>query len=68
MSTTSERLALYAEILSLIERKRDETGDEGMGASIERGIIDAQIQEIQREIFEDPGAIEPLLMKMPRRS
>jgi hypothetical protein len=68
MSTTAERLALYAEILSLIERKRMETGDEGMGASIERGIVDAQIQEIQREIFEDPGAIEPLLEKMPRRN
>jgi hypothetical protein len=66
MSTTAERLALYAEILSLIERKRTQTGDEGMGASIERGIVDAQIQEIQREIFEDPGAIEPLLVKMRR--
>jgi hypothetical protein len=64
MTTTTERLALYEEILSLIERKRAETGDESIGASIERAIIDGQIQEIQREIFDDPGAIEPFLVKM----
>jgi hypothetical protein len=63
---TAERLALDEEILSLIERKRAETGDETTGASIERAILDRQIHELQEEIYQDPGAIEPLLVKLRR--
>jgi hypothetical protein len=66
MTTVADRLALDEAVLAVIQRKRAETGDEGIGASIEREIIDRQIREIQREIFEDPGAIEPFLIKMRR--
>ena len=62
MSTTADRLDLFEAILTLIERKRAETRDRTLGASIERTVIDSQIEEIEREIFEDPGAIEPWLM------
>ena len=66
MSNTVERLKLYEAVLALIEKKRAETGDEGIGASIERAIIDAQFQELESEILEDPGAIEPWLVRRRR--
>ena len=66
MSNTGERLKLYEAVLALIEQKRAETGDEGIGASIERAIIDAQFQELESEILEDPGAIEPWLIRRRR--
>jgi hypothetical protein len=65
MSNTADRLELSEAILALIERKRTETGDESLGASIERVVLDTQFQELEAEILENPGAIEPWLV--PRR-
>jgi hypothetical protein len=66
MANTANRLDLYGAILALIEQKRAETGDEFLGASIERVVIDTQFQEIEREILEDPGPIEPWLLRRRR--
>jgi len=63
MSTAADRTKLGEAILALIEQKRAETGDEFLGASIERAVIDAQFQEIESEILENPGAIEPWLIR-----
>ena len=66
MSNAADRLALGEAILALIEKKRAETGDESLGASIERAILDAQVRDLERDIFEDPGAIEPWLVRRRR--
>ena len=66
MSNTTDRLDLCEAILDLIERKRAETGDETLGASIERAVLESQIKELEAEIFEDPGAIEPWLIRIRR--
>jgi hypothetical protein len=66
MSNTTDRLELCAEVLSLIERKRMETGDETLGTSIERVVLDAQFQELEQEIMESPGAFEPWLIRRRR--
>ena len=66
MANTANRLELYGAILALIEQKRAETGDEFLGASIERVVIDTQFQEIENEILEDPGPIEPWLLRRRR--
>jgi len=63
MSTAADRLALYEAILALIEKKRTETHDESIGVNIERAILDVQIQEIEGEILENPGAFEPWLLR-----
>ena len=63
MSTTADRMKLGEAVLALIEQKRAETGDESLGASIERAVIDAQFQEVEAEIVENPGAIEPWLIR-----
>ncbi len=66
MSKTADRLRLFEEILSLIERKRAETGDETLGFAVEKAVIDSQVRELESEIFENPGAIEPWLIRLRR--
>ncbi len=63
MSTMRDRLALSEAILNLIEKKRAETGDETLGASIESFIVDSQFRDLENEILENPGAIEPWLVR-----
>ncbi len=67
MSSTADRIQLSEEILALIERKRIETGDETLGSAIERSVLESQIGDLEHEIFENPGAIEPMLVPIRRR-
>ncbi len=66
MSYTADHIELCEAILALIERKRQETGDETLGAAIERVVLDSQFQELEGEILENPGAIEPWLLRRRR--
>jgi len=66
MSNTADRLALCEAIMELIEQKRAETGDESLGAAIERVVLDSQFRELEAEIMEDPGAFEPWLIRRRR--
>jgi hypothetical protein len=63
MSKAVEELKLYEAVLALIEQKRTETGDESLGASLESVIIAAQFRDLEAEILENPGAIEPWLIR-----
>ena len=66
MSSAADRLQLCEAILSLIERMRDETRDPFLGAPIERVVLDTQFQELEQDILENPGAIEPWLIRRRR--
>ena len=66
MSNAVDRLKLAEAVLALIEQKRVETGDEFLGAAIERAVLDTQFQELEAEILENPGAIEPWLIRRRR--
>ena len=59
MSTTKDRIELSEAILALIQKKRVQTGDESLGEAVERVLIESQFQDLEREILENPGAIEP---------
>jgi hypothetical protein len=63
MSSTANRLELCGGILALIEWKRAETGDESLGAVIERAVLDSQFQELEGDILDNPGALEPWLVR-----
>lgn len=63
MSNSADRLKLCEAVLALIEQKRAETGDEFLGADIERVIVDSQFRELEQEILENPGAFEPWLVR-----
>ena len=63
MSKLNHRLELFEAILSLIEQKRAESGDPYLGEAIERALLDSQFGELERDILERPGAIEPWLIR-----
>ena len=63
MTSTSDRMKFYGEILDLIDRKRTETNDPFLGSAIEKIVLDAQVKELEADIFEDPGAFEPWLLR-----
>ena len=66
MGNTKNRMELSEAILALIEKQRIQTGDETLGAEIEQVIIESQFQELEHEILENPGAIEPWLIRRRR--
>jgi hypothetical protein len=66
MSTLKDRLELCEAIIALIEDSRARTGDEWLGDSIERAVLDAQFRDLEAEIMENPGAIEPWLIRRRR--
>jgi hypothetical protein len=66
MSNSVDRLRLCEAILEVIEQKRLETGDETLGAPIEGFVLDLQFKELEAEILENPGAIEPWLIRRRR--
>lgn len=63
MGNTKAQMELCEAILSLIEQKRAETADEFLGASIERAVLQSQFRELEEDIFQNPGAIEPWLIR-----
>ncbi len=63
MRNAALQLKLHREILAVIERQRAECGDYSLGANIERLILDVQFQELEHEILDNPGAIEPWLIR-----
>ena len=66
MATTKDRMELCESILTLIERKREESGDPCLGSNIERMVIENQFRDIEQDIFENPGAFEPWLVRRRR--
>jgi hypothetical protein len=68
MSNAADRMKLCEAVLALIEQRRAETGDETLGAAIERVVLDMQFQELEADILEDPGAIEPWLIRRRREN
>ena len=56
-SNIAKRLSKAAFTLAVIDFRRRMEGDEGLGSSIERMIIDYELRELEDEISRDPGAL-----------
>jgi hypothetical protein len=67
MANQNDRLKLSAEILGLIERRRQETGDSYLGSDIERVVLESEWRDLERDIFDNPGALEAYLIPIRRR-
>jgi hypothetical protein len=63
MSSTTDRLKLYEAILDLIEKKRAETNDPSLAEAVESVIVESQIRDLEQEILDKPGALEPWLVR-----
>jgi hypothetical protein len=66
MSKTADRMKLSEAILALVEKQRAETGDALLGMDIEKFLIEAQFHDLESEILQNPGAIEPWLVRRRR--
>lgn len=66
MNSLANRLELYEAILALIQKKRLEKQDDSLGEAIERTIVESQFRELEAEILDNPGAIEPWLIRRRR--
>ena len=66
MSNAVDRMKLSEAILALIEEQRAQSGDASLGADVERLLIDGQFSELETEILQNPGAIEPWLVRRRR--
>ena len=66
MSNAEDRMKLCGAILGLIDEARRETGDESLASSVEQAVLDLQFRELESEILENPGAIEPWLIRRRR--
>jgi hypothetical protein len=68
MENTVERMRAAVNVIDLLDRRREESGDPFLGSGIERALLDAHLQAIERDILEDPGALESMLVRVrPRR-
>ena len=63
MTDTAERIRVAADLLALIDIRRAESKDPNLGAAMERAVIDVHLREIEDDILNDPGAIEPWLVR-----
>jgi len=63
MSSADDRTKLCGAILALIDQARTETGDPSLGSGIEGAVLDMQFRELEAEILENPGGIEPWLVR-----
>jgi hypothetical protein len=66
MSRAEDRTKLCGAILGLIDQARTETGDETLGLTIEQAVLDLQFRELETDILDNPGAIEPWLIRRRR--
>ena len=58
MSNANDRLKLGEAIMALIEQKRAETGDESLGANIERVVLESQFRELEDEMQRASANLE----------
>jgi hypothetical protein len=66
MSKAADRMKLSEAILALVEQQRAETGDPFLGSDVEEFLIGAQFRDLESEIMQNPGAIEPWLVRRRR--
>ena len=62
--TVEQQMKAALEVLELLDRKRQESGDPCLGSAIERSLLQAHLGAIEADILEDPGALESMLVRV----
>ena len=52
MKNTAEQIKAAVELMELLDRKRKESGDPGLGSAIERSLLDAHLRAIENDTRE----------------
>jgi hypothetical protein len=66
MTSVHERLTLGAELLTLIDHRRAETENPGIGLCIEHHILERELAELEAEILANPGPLALLCRAEPQ--
>ena len=66
MRSTKERLEQSVAALDTLERKRAEMRTPTLGHDTEWSMIERELRELERDILEDPGALEKFLVRIKR--
>lgn len=64
---TKTRLEQEAALMAKLDERRRETGDDNLGSSIEREILERELKALEADILEDPGALQPMLVPVRMR-
>jgi hypothetical protein len=62
----SQRLRDGLDVLETLDERRAETHSPRLGYDTEYEIVDRELREIENNILEDPGALEPFLVRKNR--
>ena len=63
----AERLVYGKELLGVIDRRREESESPGLGASIEREIVDRELRELEHYVLMYPADFEGELVPVLRK-
>lgn len=63
MRSTKERLEQSVEVLDTLDRRRSEMKTPGLGSDTEWSLIEQELKEIEKDILDDPGALERFLVR-----
>jgi hypothetical protein len=64
MRSTKERLEQSVQVLDTLEARRQEMKTPTLGADTEWSLIEQELREIERDILEEPGALEKFLVRI----
>jgi hypothetical protein len=66
MNDAATRIKTAVELLASIEIKRAQANDPNLGAAMEHAVIAGHLRELEADILNDPGAMEPWLVRRHR--
>jgi hypothetical protein len=66
-NTVEQQIDTVVELLELIDRKRQESGNPSLGSVIERSILNAHLWATEKDILENPGALGSMPFGVKRR-
>lgn len=64
MRSTKERLEQSAAVLEKLEQRRLDMRTPSLGLDTEWTLIEQELRDIERNILEDPGALEKFLVRI----
>ncbi len=64
MRSTKDRLEQSVEVLETLDRRRSDMRTPNLGSDTEWALVEQELKDIERDILEDPGALEKFLVRI----
>ncbi len=66
MRTLKERLEQGVALLDKLDQRRNDMHSPAHGADTEWSVIERELQDLEKEILQEPGALEKYLVRIRR--